>query len=137
MSARWALPPTVHVQYQEEIAKSRAARRAGDRETSWRHLERAHILGQMAVRPHVAVHLRMLWCAAVDADLREVAGQVVRTLRAGPGSYAGTVPIGDTGRARSLFPPPPIPSDLLDVLLGGGIDIPPEATGASGDAVTG
>lgn len=124
MSARWMLPENVHAQYREELAESSIARRSGDRERAWRHLERAHILGQMAVWPHIGVHLRMLGAAIIDADPREAAGQMIRIVRAGPGSYAGTVPIGDTGRARSPDPAPPVPEDLLEILSEGGIEIP-------------
>lgn len=124
MRHRWVLPPSVQAAYRRELTAARRARRAGDAGTGWRHLERAHILGQMAVWPHVGIHLRMLRWAVADADVREVAGQLERVLRAGPGSYTGTVPIGDTGRAGSPYPAPAIPQDLLEVLVGGGMDIP-------------
>lgn len=124
MSPRWHLPPDVHTRFRQELADSRTARRDGDGPRAWRHLERAHILGQMAVWPHVRVHLAMLWAAILDTDAREVGGQLIRILRAGPGSYAGTVPIGDTGRTRSTYPPPPVPDDLLAILSDGGIQLP-------------
>lgn len=125
MSSRWKLPTMVHDRYLEEVALSRSAEERGDHATAWRHLERAHILGQMAVWPHVGIHARMLRFAVVRWDPSEIIGQLVRIVIAGPGSYTGTVPIGDTGRARSPSPPPPVPDDLRAVLLDGGIELPP------------
>ena len=50
-------------------------------------------------------------------DRREVAGQLVRSLVAGPGSALGRYPLGNTGGADvSAVAPMPIPADLQAVL---------------------
>ena len=56
---------------------------------------------------------------ARDAHRREVLGQIVRTLVAGPGSAAGRYPLGNTGRASvPATRPMPVPGDLAELLSG-------------------
>jgi len=81
------------------------------------------MLGLIPVWPHVGIHLRMLRLAIVRRDRQEVAGQLLRTVMAGPGSYSGQVPLGDTGRARAPSPGP-VPQDIRTVLGAGGVIIP-------------
>jgi hypothetical protein len=52
-------------------------------------------------------------------DRREVIGQLIRLLVAGPGSILGRYPLGNTGGADvSAVTPMPIPADLQAVLAG-------------------
>ena len=52
-------------------------------------------------------------------DGKEIVGQVVRLVPAGPGSLTGKYPVGNTGGANvSAFAPMPIPDDLRAVLEG-------------------
>ena len=46
--------------FESEMAQADAARRAGSLDAAFRHLERAHVLGQQFVAPHVRSHLGML-----------------------------------------------------------------------------
>ena len=48
----------------DERAAAASARRQGDLPEEWRHLERAHILSQPMVGPHVRTHVVMLATAA-------------------------------------------------------------------------
>ncbi len=99
---------------------ARAARDAGDLDEAWRLLERTHILSQPWAWPHVRSHLDMLALAMRSRDRREVVGQVVRTLVAGPGSAAGRYPLGNTGRADvPATQPMPVPADLAELLDAG------------------
>jgi hypothetical protein len=94
-----------------------SARRDGDVESSWRDLERAHILSQPWALAHVTVHAVMLSTAIAKRDAREAVGQMARLVVAGPGSLAGRSPEGNSGRARvSMFAPMPIPADLERIL---------------------
>ena len=94
-----------------------AARRAGDLDEAWRLLERTHILSQPWAWPHVRSHVDMLRLAVAAHDRREIVGQIVRTLVAGPGSATGRYPLGNTGRANvPATMPMPIPEDLAAVL---------------------
>jgi hypothetical protein len=100
-----------------ERTSARDARRAGDVEAEWRHLERAHILSQPRVRLHVATHLAMLGAALRQRNRMEIAGQLVRLVLAAPGSATGKYPRGNTGGANvSAFRPMPVPSDLRALL---------------------
>jgi len=79
---------------------------------SYFHLERAHILGQRYYIPHVRSHYWMYKVAIKLSDVRETIGQLARIIMS-VGSLLGTVPLGNTGRARiSPVKPMPIPEDL-------------------------
>ena len=80
----------------------------------WRHLERAHILSQPKAVLHVRTHVAMLAAGIRRHDRREIVGQLLRLLVAGPGSLTGRYPVGNTGGADvSALTPMPIPDDLL------------------------
>jgi hypothetical protein len=98
-----------------ELAAARAAELEGDPSTGFRHLERAHVLGQTSTVQHVRVHFRMLIWGMRREDLREVIGQVLRLIGAAAGTWAGLVPHGNTGGANvNAFTPMEIPKDLGD-----------------------
>ena len=99
--------------FAKEMAGARAAEAAGDMALAKHHLERAHILGQRWYGTHVKTHFQMLRLALKQADGKEVGGQLVRLIGAGPFHMAGWVPVGNTGGADvSATRPMPIPSDL-------------------------
>ena len=107
LSAAWA----------DERGAARTARNLGDLASEWRHLERAHILSQPSARLHVRTHLAMLGAGIRRHDRREVVGQLLRLVVAGPGSLTGRYPVGNTGGADvNAFRPMPIPDDLLVLL---------------------
>lgn len=100
-----------------ELATFRSARESGCIPGAWRALERAHILSQTALAPHLKVHWRMLAFALHLRDPREVVGQLLRLALAPLGHLIGKIPLGNTGRARtSAFAPMPLPSDLAQLL---------------------
>ncbi len=109
--------PTLTTAWAQERAAARAARRVGDHKSEWQHLERAHVLSQPVARLHVRTHAAMLAAGARRRDRREIVGQVVRLIVAGPGSLTGRYPVGNTGGADvSALTPMPIPADLAAVL---------------------
>ena len=112
-SSRQAL----HNAWSAELAAARDAHARGADPIEWTHLERAHILSQpMAVR-HVRTHVAMLRYGLRRHDRREVVGQLVRMMVAGPGSVTRRYPVGNTGGADvSAFAPMPIPEDLRPLL---------------------
>jgi hypothetical protein len=61
----------------------------------------------------------MFGCGFRRHDRREIIGQMVRLVVAGPGSLTGRYPVGNTGGAdvRALKPMP-VPSDMLLILEG-------------------
>ena len=105
--------------FAKEMAAARSASAAGDMALAKHHLERAHILGQRRYSTHVQTHFQMLRLALKQADGKEVRGQLVRLIGAGPFHMAGWVPVGNTGGADvSATRPMPIPSDLQAHLEG-------------------
>ena len=104
--------------WSEERAAATTARAEGDTAGEWRHLERAHILSQPMVVPHVRTHVAMLGAGLRRHDRREVVGQLLRLVVAGPGSLTGRYPVGNTGGADvSALAPMPIPADLRPYLI--------------------
>jgi hypothetical protein len=61
------------------------------------HLERAHVLGQACVGPHVIAHWLMLVVALRRREPLAAAGQIMRILLGALGSALGSVPTGNTG----------------------------------------
>ena len=102
-----------------ELRAAAALEAAGRATESFRHLERAHVLGQASTFQHVRVHVQMLLWAVRHRVLREAAGQVLRTVGAATKTAIGLVPTGNTGGSNiSPFRPLRIPADLQKVLDG-------------------
>lgn len=100
-----------------EIESSKTAWAAGNIQVNWRHLERAHILSQAYAWPHIYVHWLMLTVAIRQKNIKEIAGQIIRLLVAGPGTLSGRAPLGNTGGANvGILQPMPIPPDLQAIL---------------------
>ena len=92
-----------------------AAAHASERASQFRHLERAHVLGQASTREHVRVHWRMFTWALRERDAREAVGQLMRIIGAATKTAIGFVPHGNTGGANvSPFRRMPIASDLAE-----------------------
>lgn len=102
--------------FAQEWELARVARRAGELDRAFHHLERAHILGQRRTWLHVKSHLGMLQLGWLRRDPREVPGQVLRIVAAALFSRLW-VPAGNTGGANvSAFQPMPIPPELQSLL---------------------
>ena len=101
----------------QELRIYREARRAGDIARGWIALERAHVLSQPFLIPHLRVHGLMLGLAVHGKDVRESFGQVFRLALVPLGALTGRVPRGNTGRSRvSPFRTMPVPQDLRRLL---------------------
>src|SRR3954466_3095120 len=101
-----------------ERTAARFARSQGDAEREWHHLERAHVLSQPRAGLHLRTHLAMLGAGVRRRDRREIVGQLLRLVVAGPGSLTGRYPVGNTGGADvSALAPMPIPEDLRPFLM--------------------
>jgi hypothetical protein len=102
--------------FDREWQLSLAARDADYLKRTFRHLERAHILGQRSTRLHVRSHVGMLGIAWHRRDAREFAGQLTRIVGAALFSRLW-VPIGNTGGANvSATRAMPVPPDLQAIL---------------------
>ncbi|MCH8544871.1 MAG: DUF3703 domain-containing protein [Alcanivorax sp.] len=99
--------------FREEMKKARAARANGDIKACLKYLERAHVLGQRNLWPHILTHAWMLRVGWRQRDYREVFGQILRLAATVPGALTGWVPAGNTGRANvSALRRMPIPAEF-------------------------
>jgi hypothetical protein len=99
--------------FEAEAFAYRRARSVGDTAAAWRHLERAHIVGQPLLGLHIRSHVLMLGYAVAERDLPESAGQLLRLALAPIGNLTGRLPLGNTGRSDvSAFVPMAVPADL-------------------------
>ena len=113
MSFRTRIRPFV----QAEIAASIAQRQLGNHQLEFKHLERAHVLGQASTIEHVRTHCLMLLWAVRNKAPRELLGQVFRIVGAATKTAFGLVPRGNTGGADvSPFQPMRVPADLEAIL---------------------
>lgn len=106
---------TIRPHVNAELSGAWRALRRGERESSFRHLERAHVLGQSSTVRQVRVHLFMLAWALQTRTPREVAGQLLRIVGAATVTPFGLVPTGNSGGSNvSPVKPLPIPADLAE-----------------------
>lgn len=102
--------------YDAEVHAAHAEAASGKIEAAFRHLERAHILGQRDTWGHVRSHWLMFRLAVSGRQWREAAGQATRIVAAMLFSRIW-VPIGNTGRANvSALEPMSVPEDLRILL---------------------
>jgi hypothetical protein len=100
-----------------EIAIAADCLKKDDTTTAFRHLERAHILGQAITFEHTRVHGLMLKIGWKTKDWREIFGQLFRIAGASTKTPFGIYPTGNTGGANvSPFKPMPVPDDLQTIL---------------------
>ena len=78
---------------------------ARDPAQAFRHLERAHVLGQASTRQHVRVHWRMLCWAWQQRDAREFFGQSFRLAgaRAHDPAHARVTTLGEEKRVNAFL----------------------------------
>ena len=102
---------------ESEIAAAAKLSEAGRDDEAFRHLERAHVLGQSSTYHHTRVHWLMLKHGIKIGDRREVVGQTLRAVGAATKTPLGIYPEGNTGGSNvSPFRSMPIPEDLKVVL---------------------
>ena len=116
----------------QEIALARRLMSERRHDEAFPHPERAHILGQAHVRPHVMTHWLMLRIAVHRRQAHAAWGQVARIVLGAIGSAVGSVPIGNTGGSDiSMFKRMPIAPELQRVIDGSAPD-PAANAGRSG-----
>ncbi|WP_181308038.1 DUF3703 domain-containing protein [Rufibacter sp. XAAS-G3-1] len=117
MKLNWNMPKKLRPFYRQEINTYHESMLKGDLQHAWVHLERAHILGQPYPFEHTAVHFKMLLFGVRTRNGKEIIGQIPRLLVGGIKSWAGKIPVGNTGGANvPPFKSMPIPSDLQTII---------------------
>jgi len=100
----------------EELHRARVAEAKGDAAAAFRHLERAHVLGQASTVQHVRVHAHMLAWALRHHRAHEIVGQLLRIVGAATKTLFW-IPVGNTGGANvSPFQPMPVAQDLQRII---------------------
>jgi hypothetical protein len=102
---------------QAELAAARTRESEGDPVAGFRHLERAHVLGQASTRQHVYVHWQMLRWAMRQWRPSEIAAQAFRIIGAAAVTGIGLVPEGNTGGGNiSAFRRLPVSPELAEII---------------------
>jgi hypothetical protein len=100
-----------------ELSSSETLERSGDFHGSFRHLERAHVLGQSSTVQHLRVHGRMFAWGWRRRDVRECLGQLLRMVGAATKTVFGLVPEGNTGGSNvSPFRRLPLDPELAAII---------------------
>jgi hypothetical protein len=100
-----------------EIAEAQRLLKSGSLDEAFVHLERAHVLGQRYIVPHIQTHWLMLRIGLSRRSVAEVSGQAARIVLGALGSAINVVPTGNTGGTNiSMFKRLPIDPELEKVL---------------------
>jgi hypothetical protein len=111
------IPEGLKTYYNQELNAFKDTFARQELQLAWRHLERAHILGQSYPIEHTAVHWKMLKFGFAIKNWHEVLGQIPRLLVGGVKSFVGKIPVGNTGGANvPPLKPMEIPEDLKRIL---------------------
>ncbi len=117
------MPENLKPFYNQELDLYLQHFNAGNLQDAWRHLERAHIIGQAYPWHHSYVHWKMLQYGMHIKSIKEVVGQIPRLLIGGVKSFVGKIPTGNTGGAN--IPPLkslPITTELKEIFSKAGIE---------------
>ncbi len=117
------IPKALKKYFKKELIHYDEKLTEGKLQDAWRHLERAHIIGQAYPLTHSLVHWKMLLFGIRIKNFKEVIGQIPRLLVGGVKSFVGEIPVGNTGGAdepplRSM----PIEEDILHIFKKTGIE---------------
>lgn len=105
--------------FDREILRGRELIAAGDLERAFKHLERAHVIGQNFVGAHSQAHWLMLTLEVRRRRAGAAFGQVIRLVLGAIGSAVGVVPTGNTGGTDiSMFRRLPIEPELQAIIDG-------------------
>ncbi|MEQ8954502.1 MAG: DUF3703 domain-containing protein [Gammaproteobacteria bacterium] len=111
--------------FDNEISQAKQLITSGNLDEGFAHLERAHVIGQAFVAPHVKSHWLMLKVEFQRRQPAAVLGQLARIMLGALGSAVGVVPVGNTGGTNiSMFKPMPIAPELQKLIDG---DAQPDA----------
>jgi len=110
-------PQGLKPHYEKELEDFSVMLNFAHYQVAWRHLERAHIIGQSYPFQHSQVHWLMLKFGFRIKNYKEVMGQIPRLLVGGVKSFVGKIPVGNTGGANvPPLRPMEIPDDLKQIL---------------------
>jgi len=111
------MPARLQPYFEQELSAYRTALAKDQFRIAWKHLERAHIIGQAYPWEHSYVHWKMLLFGIRIKSAKEILGQIPRLLVGGVKSFVGKIPVGNTGGAN--VPPlksMEIPQDIQQII---------------------
>ncbi len=122
MKIHTSMPVALKPFYRQELLLAKTEFDKKHYQQSWRHLERAHILGQPYPAAHTAVHWKMLKFGIKIKNSKEIIAQIPRLLIGGVKSFVGKIPVGNTGGANApALRPMEIPEDLMILIKAAGL----------------
>jgi len=105
--------------FNSEIVQAKRHITSGNLGAGFFHLERAHVIGQEHLIPHVKSHWLMFQVEFRRRRFAAAIGQVIRIVLGALGSAVGVVPTGNTGGTNvSMFRRMPIESELQNIIDG-------------------
>lgn len=111
--------PTQKSAFDAEVAQAKALIAQNELTMGFRHLERAHVIGQAYVVPHALSHWLMFKVEVRRRRPRAALGQAVRIVLGAFGSAVGLVPKGNTGSSDiNMFKRMPVEPELQDIIEG-------------------
>jgi hypothetical protein len=117
METYWRMPDGLKVVFEQEIVESQLLFNENDFISSWKKLERAHIIGQPWAVEHTYSHWKMLLFAFKIKNPKEIIGQLPRLIIGGIKSYVGEIPTGNTGGANvNPLKKMETPDDILQIM---------------------
>ncbi|HRE76815.1 MAG TPA: DUF3703 domain-containing protein [Flavobacterium sp.] len=117
------LPKNLRPFYRKELENYQTEYSKGNLKKAWRHLERAHIIGQKYPFAHCYVHWKMMQYAFKVKNTNEIIGQIPRLFLGGIFSFLGKVPLGNPGGANvPPLKPFPIDQDIEEIFKSIGLD---------------
>lgn len=117
MKLYWKMPESLQAHFKNELIMYRVEFKKSNLPSAWRHLERAHIIGQPWPGEHTYVHWLMLNFGFRIKNGKEILGQIPRLLVGGVKSFVGKIPVGNTGGANvPLLRTMEIPQDIQELM---------------------
>lgn len=117
-----SMPKSLKPFYYSELNAYKTAYSKNDLQIAWKHLERAHIIGQRYPFTHNYVHWKMLQFGFRIKSSKEILGQIPRLLVGGIKSFVGKVPVGNPGGSNvPPMKPFPISEDIQEIFSKAGL----------------
>ncbi|QNA42933.1 DUF3703 domain-containing protein [Lacibacter sediminis] len=125
MNLNTSMPKSLKPYFLKELNEYKTAVRRNDLQMAWRHLEKAHVIGQAYPFEHSYVHWKMFLFGIKIKDGKEIVGQIPRLLVGGVKSFVGKIPVGNTGGANvPPLKPLPIEEEIAEIFRKAGLSVP-------------
>lgn len=119
-----SIPDKLKPYFDKELREYKSEYAKGDLQSAWKHLERAHIIGQCYPFSHSFAHWKMLQFGFKIKSTKEVIGQIPRLVFGGVKSFVGKIPVGNPGGANvPPLKPFPIEQDIQAIFKKAGLSI--------------